>query len=139
MKRLFIFLVTFIFSVLSTFAGENDLEQLPRVSRVLLSSHFKNNKVIKVTCNKKKRTYKVNFDKGMSIAFDKNGEWTGIDCNREPVPFLLVPSMIRNKVARMYGVQTNVIKLMKTKRKICVYLNNGIQLTFRFTSLDEVI
>ena len=138
MIRLFLLLTTFIFS--SQLLSANEVEvtdcELPEVSKILLASHFKDSRIVKIICNPKKHTYKVDLDKGKSIVFNETGEWIGINCKGEPIPFLLIPSHIRNKIAHLYGMQACPIEIRKVKKKIHVMLNNGIELSFNMIQAE---
>lgn len=139
MIRFFLILIviTLPLRLFSANEVEVKVEDLPEVSRILLASHFNESKVVKITCNSKKHLYKVSLDKGKSITFNEEGEWVGINCNREPIPYLLIPSHIRNKIAHMYGTQAGATEIRKIKKKVFVMLNNGIEITFNALPIEE--
>ena len=133
MKRTFILLLISIvsFSIAIAAVYEVKISDLPDASQMVIASHFSSESIKKVTHNTKKKTYSVTFKGNKNILFAHSGEWICIDCGSNPIPLLLVPSLIRSKIVRAYGYEARAIKITRYERHTYVVLNNGIELTIK--------
>ncbi len=82
-KLLFILLTAF---TLQAAQADNDkaitFNQLPNKAQTFIKKHFANHKVAFVKMDKKilNSDYDVILANGNKLEFDKNGEWTDLDC-----------------------------------------------------------
>lgn len=119
-----------------------EVKQLPTTARQTLNNHFKSAKVALVTKEREGLgcTYEVTFSNGDQIEFDKNGQWTDIDCKRTQVPGALVPSAVRNYVRANYA-GSRVLELSRDRKGYEVKLSNRMELEFdkqgRLTDIDN--
>lgn len=86
------------------------------------------------------KEYDVTLDCGVEIDFDKNGEWTDIDCGHNPVPEAIIPANILNYVKEKHP--NNFITQIEKKRNgYKVELNIDLDLLFdkngNFTRFDD--
>ncbi|MDD6687766.1 PepSY-like domain-containing protein, partial [Sodaliphilus pleomorphus] len=66
---------------------------------------------------------------GEKLEFDRNGNWTEIDCKKSRVPVALVPSAIKNYVRKNYSGAT-IVQIEKARSGYEVQLSTGLELTF---------
>ncbi len=108
-----------------------DYKQLPAAARTLIADHFGDARVGYVETENSlfDREYKVLFTDGSTIEFDKNGNWTEIDCKRGRVPQRLVPQAIRDVIDTRFDGQ-GVVAIERDRRGYEVELENGVDLEF---------
>ncbi|NPD92168.1 PepSY-like domain-containing protein [Xylanibacter muris] len=108
-----------------------DRTKLPAVAQQIIKKHFKGKKVAaaKMESNIISKNYDVIFTNGDKIEFDKNGNWTEIDCKRSSVPAMLVPTAISKYVKNNYS-GSKIIKIEKDKSEYEIELSTGTEITF---------
>lgn len=75
------------------------------------------------------KSYDVIFTTGEKIEFDRNGNWTEIDCKRSSVPSKLVPTQINNYVNTNYS-GNKILKIEKDRNEYEINLSNGVEIKF---------
>lgn len=105
--------------------------QLPATSQQIIKKNFAGKKVAlaKQETGLLDKSYEITFTSGEKIEFDKNGNWTEIDCKLSAVPARLIPAKIASYLKANYP-GTKVLKLEKDKNEYEVSLANGIEITF---------
>lgn len=118
------------------------VSDLPRTARELINTHFNGYRISYASIERSTfdRSYKVIFENGTELEFDRHGAWSEIDCKRGTVPAELIPNEIRNVIhARFEG--RSVQKIERTRRGYEVDLTGGIDLKFdhrfQLTGVDD--
>lgn len=108
-----------------------NVNELPAKAQILLSKHFKGQKVMLATIESGvvSRSYDVVLRNGTKLEFDKKGNLTEIDCKQGIVPSQLIPQPIKNYLKENYRGEA-VRKIELNKKEYEVELTNGIDLTF---------
>ncbi|MGM9804846.1 MAG: PepSY-like domain-containing protein [Candidatus Aphodosoma sp.] len=107
-------------------------ENIPSASKSFLKTHFPDCGILRVTMEHDSffgKEYDVTLDCGVEIDFNKNGEWTDIDCNHSPVPDAIIPANILNYVREQYS-NNFIVKIEKKRNGYEVELNNDLDLVF---------
>jgi hypothetical protein len=102
-------------------------DQLPAAAQTMLKKYFADKVLLIVTVDWD--DYKVMYQSGEKVEFDKKGEWKDLDCKVSAVPTALIPEQIKAKVKTTFPGAT-IIKLDRDRRGYDVKLNNGIELEF---------
>ena len=75
------------------------------------------------------KSYDVIFTTGEKIEFERNGNWTEIDCKRSSVPSKLVRTQINNYVNTNYS-GNKILKIEKDRNEYEINLSNGVEIKF---------
>lgn len=107
------------------------VSQLPQAAQHVLKTEFNGRKVAlsKMESGLISKSYDVIFTNGDKIEFDRNGNWTDIECKKSGVPANLVPSQIRQYVKKNYSSQ-RIVEIEKKRGSYEVKLSKGVELTF---------
>ena len=115
------------------------VSQLPLAAQQLIKKDFSGKKVAlsKMETGLFEKKYDVIFTNGDKVEFDKNGNWTEIECKNTAVPGRLVPSAIRQYVKNNYSSH-KIIGIEKDRSEYDVKLTKGVEITFdkNFQVLD---
>lgn len=141
-KRLVLSLACLL-TVSATALADNDrpvnVDQLPKTAQQVIKKQFAGSKIAlaKQESDMFGKSFDVIFTNGNKIEFDRNGNWTDIDCKRSAVPTSLIPTQIRNYVNKSYSGQ-KVIQIERDRKNYEVKLSGGIELTFdkKFKLID---
>ncbi len=104
---------------------------LPLTAQKMIKKHFPNAKIAHIEAKNAllSKSYNVTFTNGYKIAFDRNGDWTKVDCKRSAVPSGLIPKTISEYVKRHHrNAKVNVIE--KDRGKYNISLSNGLDVWF---------
>ena len=82
-------------------------------------------------------SYDVVFVNGNGVEFDKNGEWTELDCKRSSVPTKAVPAQITKFVKESHP-NAAILKLERDRYTYEVKLSNFWEIKFdkQFNVID---
>lgn len=107
------------------------LEQLPADAQKLVSTYFGSKKIAAVMkeTDSFEREYRVVFNDGDKVEFNRKGEWKEINCRRSAVPDGIVPAQIRSYVSANYP-GTKIIELDRDRKEYDVKLSNRLEITF---------
>ena len=107
------------------------VRELPARAKQVVNTHFRGKNVAVVTVERQfvGKSYDVVFASGKKLEFDRNGNWTEIDCKKSRVPAALVPSAIKNYVRKNYSGAT-IVQIEKARSGYEVQLSTGLELTF---------
>ena len=125
-----------ILSVVSAFAADIAIQanQLPKNAQDFVKTNFPNDKI--VYAEQDRQSYKVELASGVEIDFDKQGNWTDVSGNNQPINTKFIPSNIIKTVEAKYP-QIPVLEISKEynsyKLKLAnnreVYVSNNGQKT----------
>lgn len=133
MKKFILLCLSVLFIQSTVNAGNKvriQFSNLPAKAQQMIAANFDKSKIAVI--KKEGRyfsSYDVIFTNGSEIEFNNNGEWEEIDCKRSSVPSNLIPSAIKNYLAKNYP-NVRVVKIEKDRAKIEVELANDLELTF---------
>ena len=129
-KRIFMML-TFVLTTCMSVMADNDrvitFDQLPTLAQTLLKKHFADKVPLVVTVDWD--DYKVMYQSGEKVEFDKKGNWKEFECKTSAVPTALIPEQIKTKVKTTFPGAV-ILKLDRDRRGYSVKLNNGMEIEF---------
>lgn len=141
-KIIIIALAVFSFGIITANADNDRLtvkENLPKKAQQFIDSNFKGVKISYVKDERDflERSYEVLFADGTKVEFDRNGEWTDVDCRRSSVPSTIVPAQILKYVTDNYP-NVNVLQIERDRIDYELKLSNNLELTFdkKFNIID---
>lgn len=106
------------------------VSQLPAKAQQVIKKNFASKKIaVVVQDGMINKSYDVMFTNGDKVEFNRNGEWTEIDCRRTTVPTALIPSAIKTYVTQNYP-DAKVLKMEKDGSECEVKLSTGMEITF---------
>lgn len=114
------------------------VSQLPAKAQQVIKKNFASKKIaVVVQDGMINKSYDVMFTNGDKVEFNRNGEWTEIDCRRTTVPTALIPSAIKTYVTQNYP-DAKVLKIEKDGSECEVKLSTGMEITFNknFQAID---
>lgn len=119
------------------------VNQLPEPAQAFIQKHFDPKNVSHVIEEDEffsSKEYKVALADGTEIEFDKNGNWTEIDSERQPLPEGAIPSNIRQYISKSFP-NNQVVHISRSSREYEVELSSGIDLEFdrdgKFKRIDD--
>ena len=131
MKKFLMMLVALVMTASMPAMADNDkvitFEQLPQAAKTLLQTHFADKVPLIVTVDWD--DYKVMYQSGEKVEFDKKGNWKELDCKVSAVPTALIPEQIKAHVKATFP-GTTIIKIDRDRRGWDVKLNNGLELEY---------
>lgn len=136
MKKLGLLLISLLLSSTAIFADNEtitrDTSVLPAASRNFLSSNFKQIDIAHIKVEKNLlgvKDYDVILTNGVSVEFDKSGEWKEIDARHSSIPLDILPTKIADYIQKNFTGST-VISADRDTREFEIKLNNDIELIF---------
>lgn len=108
-----------------------NVTQLPTTAQQTIKKYFSNKKVAlaKQETGIFEKSYDIIFNNGEKVEFDRNGNWTEIDCKMSSVPANLIPAKITQYVKSTYpGIK--ILKIEKDDNRYEVQLSNRLEVTF---------
>ncbi len=135
MKNILSFLMLMFLSLQFACAKDiitQDEKRLPENARSFIEKHFPHVQIsyIKIDNDFLESTkYKVLMTDRKELEFDKNGDWTEIDCKKEAVPATLIPENIATYVKQHFPEET-ITQIERKKRHIEIELGNDLSLKF---------
>ena len=124
-------LVTFQQAAMADNDKPINVNQLPATAQQVIKSNFAGKKVAlaKVESGLIDKSYDVIFTTGEKIEFDRDGNWTEIECKRTAVPAKLIPAQIANYVNTNYP-GNSILKIEKDRTEYEINLSNGVEIKF---------
>lgn len=135
MKKFLTLLTLLCVSALSMSARDRvyrDAKALPAQAQETLRKAFPKSEVNRVKVDENMfgyRDYEVVLADGVEIEFDKDGDWTEVDCGHRAVPELFVIAPIRQFVKANHG-KAVVVKVDKDRKSYDLELSDGTELKF---------
>lgn len=105
--------------------------ELPTKAQTMIQTHFEGRTVMfaKREQGLTITGYEAVLDNGVQIEFNRNGEWTEIDCGRSSVPSAVVPSQIAAYVKQHFAGES-ICQIEQYRKIYEVELTNGIEIKF---------
>ena len=123
--------MAFVLTMCMPAMADNDrvitFDQLPAQAQELLKKHFAEKVPLIITVDWD--DYKVIYQSGEKVEFDKKGNWKDLDCKVSRVPVALIPEQIKANVKATFPGAI-IIKLDRDRRGYDVKLNNGMELEY---------
>lgn len=121
------------------------VSDLPQNARTLIESHFSGAQAIYLSKNKVTdddgTLYELKLDNGFEIDFDKDGNWTDIEGNRQQVPDALIPEGILSYVLSNYPSPLFIEGIDKESYGYQLEISNDLDLKFdvdgNFIGIDD--
>ncbi|MFI3266057.1 MAG: PepSY-like domain-containing protein [Rikenellaceae bacterium] len=140
MKKL-LFVATLLLGTLTLSAKDKviELSELPKSAQSFLSTNYSKDKVSTVTMEQEvfSKEYKVVLASGIKVKFDKNGDWTQVECKRNgQVPASIVPAYVANYVKSKFP-SSSITKIEQENKSVEVELDNNVEL--KFNSKGELV
>lgn len=144
-KSIVLFAIGFALCICSVNANHRVIQssQLPEAAQKFLNSHFAHEKVMLAKTDYKVffKEYDVKFASGNKIEFDKEGNWTEINCKMSHVPTAAVPEKIATYVKTNYPANVKIVSIEKERKGYEVKLSNKWELKFNhqfeLTDIDD--
>ena len=113
-----------ILSLVSAFAADIAIQanQLPKNAQDFVKTNFPNDKI--VYAEQDRQSYKVELASGVEIDFDKQGNWTDVSGNNQPINTKFIPSNIIKTVEAKYP-QVPVLEISKEYLSYKLKLGNN--------------
>jgi hypothetical protein len=119
-----------------------DKSELPAQALKFIGTHFADSKISFASVDRDlfDKTYDVLFSDGVTLSFDKRGEWKDVDCKKARVPEAIIPDAIRQHVTDNHSANF-VREIGRGKHGWEVSLDNGFELKFdpkfRLVEVDD--
>ena len=124
-------LVTFQVSVYADNDKPINVTQLPATAQQIIKKHFAGKKVAlaKMESGLFEKSYEVVFNNGEKVEFNRNGNWTEINCKMSSVPAGLVPAKIKQYVKATYP-GAKIVQIEIDDSQYEVKLSCGVEVAF---------
>ena len=131
MKKNFLMMLALMLTTSLTMMADNDrvinFEQLPAPAQALLKQSFGDKVVLIATADFD--DYKVMYQSGEKVEFDKRGNWKDLDCMTSAVPAALIPDLIKAHVKATFPGAV-ITKIDRNRRGYEVKLSNGLEMEY---------
>ena len=130
MKNLLI-IISFLCFVISSGAQTKGFD-LPEKAVLFISTHFPDNKIVKIEFEDDEDEYEVKLNSGYELEFDLEGEWKEIESDYNPLPksiIDLLPADLLVYIATKYPRRA-IIKIEKLPTGYEIELSNSKELIF---------
>ena len=96
-------------------------------AQAMLKQNFADKTPLAITADRD--DYKVMYQSGEKVEFDKKGNWRDIECKTSQVPAALIPAQITANVNATFPGAV-VTEIDQDRRGYSVKLSNGLELEF---------
>ena len=96
--------------------------QLPQNAQTFVKTNFPNDQI--VYAEQDRQSYKVELSSGIEIDFDRQGNWTDVSGNNQPINTKFIPSNIMKAVEAKYP-QVPVLEISKEYLSYKLKLGNN--------------
>ena len=144
MKKSVIFVLTLVLAICLPLQlkADNDrvitFDRLPATAQAMLKQNFADKTPLAITADRD--DYKVMYQSGEKVEFDKKGNWKDIECKASQVPANLIPAQIAASVNATFP-GTSITEIDRDRRGYSVKLSNGLELeynrNFQVIELDD--
>ena len=144
MKKSVIFVLSLVLAICLPLQlkADNDrvitFDRLPATAQAMLKQNFADKTPLAITADRD--DYKVMYQSGEKVEFDKKGNWKDIECKGSQVPANLIPAEITASVNAKFPGAT-ITEIDRDRRGYSVKLSNGLELEFnkkfRIVELDD--
>ena len=107
-------------------------DKIPHLDKNQLKSYFPDATVVEATKEKSKlkNNYEVKLSDGSVIEFDKDGNWTFVECQGNPLPARMIPGQVHMYMSKNHPGY-KVVKMEKDSKRFCtVTLADGTKVLF---------
>ena len=135
MKKLFLFLIVSIVGMMPILADNDKIitrEELPEKAQVFLTQHFEGIEILYAKVEREMgviMSYDVLLDGEVKVEFNRSGEWTSVDCERNQVPNGVLPQGVLDYVTKKFA-KSYVVEIERGLLGYDVKLNNDLDLDF---------
>ena len=146
MKKLFLLLVVSIVGVMPMLADNDKIitrEELPEQAQMFLTQHFEGIEILYAKADRDMgvvMSYDVVLEGGVKIEFNRSGDWTSVDCERDEVPNGVLPQEVLDYVTKRFA-GAYVVEIERGLMGYEVKLSNDIDLEFdksgKFLRIDD--
>lgn len=134
MKKIMILCLSLFVMVTAASADSKtpvQVDQMPSKAQNFIKKHFGDTQVAYARMdNGLVKSYEVEFVNGNTIDFDKDGEWTDVECKAGVVPEGIVPNQIVKYVEENHPNRTITGIERERRGGYKIDLNNGLELEF---------
>ncbi len=102
-------------------------DRLPATAQAMLKQNFSDKVPLIITADRD--DYKVMYQSGEKVEFDKKGNWRDIECKTSQVPSELIPAQIAANVNATFP-GAKITKIERDRRGYSVKLSNGLELEY---------
>ena len=142
MKKSLFILMAFVLTMCMPAMADNDrvitFDRLPATAQAMLKQNFADKTPLAITADRD--DYKVMYQSGEKVEFDKKGNWRDIECKTSQVPAALVPAQIVANVNATFPGAA-ITEIDQDRRGYSVKLSNGLELeynrNFQIVELDD--
>ena len=146
MKKLFLLLVVSIVGVMPMLADNDKMitrEELPEKAQMFLTQHFEGIEILYVKADRDMgvvTSYDVVLKGDVKVEFNRSGDWTSVDCERDEVPNGVLPQGVLDYVGKRFA-GAYVVEIEKGLMGYEVKLSNDIDIEFdksgKFLRIDD--
>lgn len=146
MKKLFLLLVVSIVGVMPMLADNDKIitrEELPEQAQIFLTQRFEGIEILYAKADRDMgvvMSYDVVLEGGVKIEFNRSGDWTSVDCERDEVPNGVLPQEVLDYVTKRFA-GAYVVEIERGLMGYEVKLSNDIDLEFdksgKFLRIDD--
>jgi hypothetical protein len=135
MKKLFLLLIVSIVGMMPILADNDKIitrEELPEKAQVFLTQHFEGIEILYAKVEREMgviMSYDVLLDGEVKVEFNRSGEWTSVDCERNQVPNGVLPQGVLDYVTKKFA-KSYVVEIERGLLGYDVKLNNDLDLDF---------
>jgi hypothetical protein len=135
MKKLFLLLIVSIVGMMPILADNDKIitrEELPEKAQVFLTQHFEGIEILYAKVEREMgviMSYDVLLDGEVKVEFNRRGEWTSVDCERNQVPNGVLPQGVLDYVTKKFA-KSYVVEIERGLLGYDVKLNNDLDLDF---------
>ena len=102
-------------------------DRLPATAQTMLKQNFSDKVPLVITADRD--DYKVMYQSGEKVEFDKKGNWRDIECKTSQVPAELIPAQIAANVNATFP-GAKITKIERDRRGYSIKLSNGLELEY---------
>ena len=135
MKKLFLLLIVSIVGMMPILADNDKIitrEELPEKAQVFLTQHFEGIEILYAKAEREMgviMSYDVLLDGEVKVEFNRSGEWTSVDCERNRVPNGVLPQGVLDYVTKKFA-KSYVVEIERGMMGYDVKLSNDLDLEF---------
>ncbi len=136
MKRIKLLLAAVIIAIGATASAQQvtaiSINDLPAQAKEFVDMHFKGNKVVQVEKEAMVgilKGYKVIFENGAKVEFNKKGDWKEVESKVGKLPYSVVPDKIKKHIASEFP-KAVILEIEKKNKGYKVEISNGLTLQF---------
>lgn len=135
MKKLFLLLIVSIVGMMPILADNDKVitrEELPEKAQVFLTQHFEGIEILYAKAEREMgviMSYDVLLDGEVKVEFNRSGEWTSVDCERNQVPNSVLPQGVLDYVTKKFA-KSYVVEIERGLLGYDVKLSNDLDLEF---------